>query len=71
MLREAAVLLLRKDQLPLREHVELALSALLDLGLVLRLGVQLGCETRGPGVVAVSDGAVLNENAGHAAKPTV
>jgi len=47
------------------EHVELGLLARLDLGLVLGLGVQLGRETRSPRVVAVSDGAVLNENAGH------
>ena len=47
------------------QHVELALAALLDLSLVPGLGVQLGRETRGPRVVAVSDGAVLNENAGH------
>ena len=60
---EPALLLLREDQLTVREHVVLASAALLDLGLVLRLGVQLGRETRSPCVVAVSDGAVLNENA--------
>jgi hypothetical protein len=32
---------------------------------VLSLRVQLGRETRGPGVVAVSDGAVLDEDARH------
>jgi hypothetical protein len=32
---------------------------------MLRLGVQLGCETRGPGVVPVSDGAVLDQDARH------
>jgi hypothetical protein len=32
---------------------------------VLRLGVQLGRETRGPRVVAVSDGAVLDQDARH------
>jgi hypothetical protein len=37
---------------------------------VLGLGVQLGRETRGPRVVAVSDGAVLDENAGHGANAT-
>lgn len=65
MLGEPALLLLREDQLTVREDVVLALRALLDLGLVLGLGVQLGRETRSPRVVAVSDGAVLNENAGH------
>jgi hypothetical protein len=32
---------------------------------VLRLGVQLGRETRGPRVVTVSDGAVLDQDARH------
>jgi hypothetical protein len=32
---------------------------------VLRLGVQLGRETRGPLVVALSDGAVEDPNARH------
>ena len=45
-------------------------DALLDLGFVLRLGVQLGRETRGPRVIAVSDGAVLDEDARHGEKPT-
>ena len=65
MLWEPALVLLREDQLTVREHVELALATLLDLGRVLRLGVQLGRETRGPRVVAVSDGAVLDQDAGH------
>ncbi len=58
MLREAAFLLLRENQRVVREHIELAVSAGLDLGLLLGLLVQLGRETRGPFVVAVSDGAV-------------
>jgi hypothetical protein len=58
-------MLLREDQLPVGKHVVLALRALLDLGLVRRLGVQLGRETRSPRVVAVSDGAVLDEDARH------
>jgi hypothetical protein len=62
---EATFLFLREDQLGVRQHVVLALRALLDLGLVLGLGVQLGRETRGPRVVAVSDGAVLNQDAHH------
>jgi hypothetical protein len=32
---------------------------------VLSLGVQLGRETRGPRVVTVSDGAVLDQDARH------
>jgi hypothetical protein len=64
--REAPLLLLREDQLTVREHVVLALGALFDLGLVLGLVVQLGRETRGPCVVAVSDGAVLDQDLRHA-----
>jgi hypothetical protein len=63
--REPTFLLLREDQRIVGEHVVLALLALFDLGLVLRLGVQLGRETRGPRVVAVSDGAVLDQDARH------
>jgi hypothetical protein len=65
MLREATFPLLREDQLAVPEHVELALRALLDRGLVLGLGVQLGRETRSPRVVAVSDRAVLDQDARH------
>ena len=65
MLREAPFLLLRKDDLAVAEHVELTLRALLDLGLVLGLRVQLGRETRSPRVVAVSDRAVLDQDLGH------
>ena len=60
MLREAALLRLREDELPVSEDVVLTLRTFLGRGLVLRLLVQLGRETRGPCVVAVSDGAVLN-----------
>ena len=70
MLWEPALLLLREDQLTVREDVVLALCTLFDLGFVLRLGVQLGRETRGPRVIAVSDGAVLDEDARHSEKPT-
>ena len=70
MLREAALLLLREQHLTIHEHVELALAALFDLGLVVGLVVQLGRETRGPLVVAVSDGAVLDQDLRHAAQPT-
>jgi hypothetical protein len=43
----------------------LAVAAGFDLGFVLRLGVQLGRETRSPFVVAVSDGAVEDAHPGH------
>ncbi len=65
MLGEASGLLLGEDHGPVREDVELALAARFDLGLVLGLGVQLGRETRGPFVVAVSDGAVEDANLRH------
>ena len=65
MLRETALLLLGEDQLTVDEHVVLALAALLDLGVVLSLLVQLGRETRGPLVVAASGRAVLDEDARH------
>jgi hypothetical protein len=66
VLREPPLLLLGEDQLVVSEHVVLALAALLDLRLVLGLVVQLGRETRGPCVVAVSDGAVLDQDFRHA-----
>jgi len=47
VLREAALLLLREDELPVGDHVELALLAL-DGGGVEARPVQLGRETRGP-----------------------
>ena len=65
MLREAALLRLREDELPVSEDVVLTLRTFLGRGLVLRLLVQLGRETRGPHVVAVSDRAVLDQDAGH------
>lgn len=65
MLRKAALLLLREDELLVTEHVELPLAAGLDLGLVLGLGIQLGRETRGPLVIAVSDRAVEDADPRH------
>ncbi len=65
MLREPTFFLLREDELLVREHVVLAFAALFDLGLVPGLGIQLGRETRGPFVVAVSDGAVEDPHLGH------
>jgi hypothetical protein len=67
VLREPALLLLREDELAVGEHVELALGPLLGHRFVLI--AQLGRETRGPRVVAVSDGAVLNQDARHGPKP--
>ena len=68
VLREPAGLLLREDHLAVDDNVELALGAFLGDGLVLRLGVQLGRETRGPLVVAVSDRAVENADLRHGDK---
>jgi hypothetical protein len=65
VLWEAALLLLREDHLAVGEDVELAVTALGDFGFVVGLGVQLGRETRGPLVVAVSDRAVQDANARH------
>ena len=65
MLREAPLLLLGEEQLAVPEHVELTLPAGFGRGLVLRLRVQLGRETRGPFVVAVSDRAVLDQHLRH------
>jgi hypothetical protein len=59
-LGEATLALLRKNQVPLHEHVELAGLAFGCFGLVLRPVVYLGRETRGPAVIAVSDGAVVD-----------
>jgi hypothetical protein len=66
VLGEAALLLLREDEAPVRDHVVLALLALDRLRVVTPLG-QLSRETRGSLVVAVSDGAVedLDAHAAH------
>lgn len=68
VLREPAALLLREDHFTVDDDVVLALGALLGNGLVLRLGVQLGRETRGPLVIAVSDGAVKDADPRHGDK---
>jgi hypothetical protein len=52
-----ADLLLREDELPVGDDVELALLAF-DRARVEAVLVELGRETRGPFVVAASDGAV-------------
>ena len=64
LVRPAALRLLREDEPPLGDHVELALRALGDRRLDAPL-VQEGRETRGPAVVARSDGAVMDLD-GHA-----
>ena len=68
MLREAAFALLREDRVAVEQDVELRLLALDDLRLVRRARVDLGRETRGPAVIAASDGAVENANGRHAAR---
>lgn len=68
--REPPGVLLGEDDRAVREHVVLALGALLSGRFVSRL-VQLGRETRGPNVIAVSDGAVLDQDARHGANLTL
>jgi hypothetical protein len=68
--REAAHPLLREDDFAVGKDVVLALRALFDFRVVLGLGVQLGRETRGPCVVPVSDGAVLDEDPCHGLNAT-
>ena len=68
MLGKSAALLLREDDLAVNDDVVLALGTLLGHGLVLRFGVQLGRETRGPLVIAVSDRAVENADPRHTEK---
>jgi hypothetical protein len=65
VLGEAPGMHLGKDGRAVDENLELAGRAGLDLGFVLRLGVQLGRETRGPFVVAVSDGAEEDADSRH------
>jgi hypothetical protein len=65
---EATLGLLREDEPPVRDHVELALRALSGLRLVAPV-LQLSRETRGSFVVAVSDRAVEDLDA-HAAHPS-
>jgi hypothetical protein len=65
VLGEAVLLLLAEDQRAVGEHVELALRPLEDLGLVGRRLIELGRETRGPAVIAVSDRAVVDLDARH------
>jgi len=64
-LREPADLLLREDGAAVGDDVELALLARDDLGRV-PASVELGRETRGPLVVAASDGAEEDAHVRHA-----
>jgi protoporphyrin/coproporphyrin ferrochelatase len=61
-----ASVLLGEDEDVVREHVELTLRAFRDLRVVALLA-KLGRETRGPFVVAGSDGAVEDANGRHGA----
>ena len=65
-LGEPTLPLFRECELVVDQDVELALLAFLHLGGV-RCATQLGHETRGPFVVAVSDGAVEDADVGHGA----
>src|SRR3712207_2046829 len=56
---EAPLALLREHELAVREHVELAVAALVGRRLE-TLPAERGRETRGPAVVAASDGAVVD-----------
>ena len=69
VLREAAFLLFRKDQLAVGDDVELTLPARYCVGVMSRALVQLGRETRSPAVIAVSDGAVEDLDL-HLTEPT-
>jgi len=57
--------LLREDHGAVDDDVELTLGAGLDDGRVRRRAVDLGRETRGPLVIAASDGAVDNVHGAH------
>jgi len=60
VLREPSLPLLGEEQPAVREHVELALQAFDGGRLDARPFGDLGRETRGPAVVAVSDRAVVD-----------
>ena len=65
VLRKPAFPLLGEDQLAVGEDVELTRLTRDCFGLVCRVVVQLGRETRGPAVIAVSDRAVEDLDASH------
>jgi hypothetical protein len=63
VLGEAPLALLGEDELSVDEDVVLRLRAFDGLGLGGRVRVDLGRETRGPAVISVSDGAVVDLDA--------
>ena len=68
-LRPATFLLLGEDERAVGDDVVLALRTRHGLGVVARI-LQLGRETRGPFVIAVSDGAVEDLDVRHAREIT-
>jgi hypothetical protein len=68
-LGETAVPLFRERQLVIDQYVELALLTRSHLGRM-HGSVQLGHETRGPFVIAPSDGAVEDANVRHGSEPS-
>jgi hypothetical protein len=67
VLRKSSFSLLREQEAAVGQHVELALRALDGGRLDARSQRDLGRETRGPAVVASSDGAVVDLD-GHGPK---
>jgi hypothetical protein len=65
VLREPVLALFREHDFSVDEHVELAPFAFGDLRPVLGVRVDLGRETRGPAVIARSDGAVVDLDSCH------
>ena len=70
MLGEPALALLGEDQPAVGDDVELALLTRDGRRLVRRSVAELGRETRGPAVVAVSDGAVEDLDPRHGSELT-
>jgi hypothetical protein len=66
VLGKAAFALLREEHRAVEHDVELRAVSFGDLRIVLRARVDLGRETRGPPVVARSDGAVEDADVRHA-----
>jgi hypothetical protein len=60
VLGKSSFSLLREQEAAVGEHVELAFGALDRASVVFRPLLDLGRETRGPSVVACSDGAVVD-----------
>jgi hypothetical protein len=66
VLGKAAFALLREEHCAVEDHVELRALSFCDLRFVPRARVDLGRETRGPAIVARSDGAVQDADVRHA-----